>query len=671
MPTFYASAFRIALAYWLVAALWILFSDHLLLATVSSPDQLTRLQTWKGWFFVSTTAVLLYAFISRSIKRSMDPLARRLAENEMLQQALESVDVGLALYDSEERLVMCNDAYQNLHETAQQIIEPRQKFTDFVRTLSAAGFYRDAPSREKLGERLDELRAGKEWVYFTDSGKWIASRMSELEGGDFFIVNQDISGRKSMEEALRASENRYRQVYEKAPLAFVVWDTDMRITGWNERAEELFGWSSEQAIGQNTVRMLVPANDRSVVSGTMEAMLINRQPAESINENLTAGGGHITCHWSNVLLTDGRNNVVGGISLAMDITDRIAAERALRVSEIRYRELAENLPGVVYMTEDDELVGSSYINRSIESLTGWPRDAFTNGEITVSDFYHPDDQATVRKRVSEAVAQRRPYQFEARIYRRSGAWRWVIESGVGNFDRHGQLQYRQGYLQDITDLKQAQLMLRQLATRLAMTEENERRTLAEYLHDGLGQELALILLQLKKSMIVDDPEERASILTSISKRLASCIDETQRKTLELSPPSLRELGLSAAVESELNSLCADTSVNPSFVCDGNGSEPDFDVAAFVFRATREFIINAIKHSQATTLDVRLVIEQHEICVSVHDNGRGFSMDVDGITSKTGRFGLYSVRERVIAMDGDLQIVRSSEGAEVILRVPRA
>ena len=68
--------------------------------------------------------------------------------------------------------------------------------------------------------------------------------------------------RVSVREALRRSEERYRNVYNTAPLAFVIWDRDCCITGWNKCAENLFGWSREEVIGRNFFEFLIPHRTR-------------------------------------------------------------------------------------------------------------------------------------------------------------------------------------------------------------------------------------------------------------------------------------------------------------------------------------------------------------------------------------------------------------------------
>jgi len=136
----------------------------------------------------------------------------------------------------------------------------------------------------------------------------------------------DITERKRAEEALRESEERFRKVYETAPLGFVLWDRECRVTGWNRRAEELFGWTREEALGRSFFDFIIPEGARPRVAAVVEALLRGEIEPRVINENQTKSGETILCEWSNSVLYDREGRVTGAMSLALDITERKRAE---------------------------------------------------------------------------------------------------------------------------------------------------------------------------------------------------------------------------------------------------------------------------------------------------------------------------------------------------------
>ena len=157
-------------------------------------------------------------------------------------------------------------------------------------------------------------------------------------------------------EALRRSEERYHNVYNTAPLAFVIWDCQCRITDWNECAERIFGWSREEVIGRNFFEFLIPKGARPQVTQIVENLLQGKLPSRSINENLTKSGEIILCEWNNSVLYDLEGEVEGALSLALDITDRRRSDEALGKVNRALRMLSECNHALVRAENEEELL---------------------------------------------------------------------------------------------------------------------------------------------------------------------------------------------------------------------------------------------------------------------------------------------------------------------------
>jgi PAS domain S-box-containing protein len=155
-------------------------------------------------------------------------------------------------------------------------------------------------------------------------------------------IVEDITGRKRFDEALRKSEEYLRNIYNTAPVAFVIWDADTRVVEWNKKAEDLFGWPKQEVEGKSFFEFLIPESDRPVVEDIVANLLNGRLPSHAVNRNSTKGGGTIICEWNNSLLHDNNGAIVGAISCGLDITARMQTERELRESEAKYRNLYGN-----------------------------------------------------------------------------------------------------------------------------------------------------------------------------------------------------------------------------------------------------------------------------------------------------------------------------------------
>ena len=139
-------------------------------------------------------------------------------------------------------------------------------------------------------------------------------------------IIEDITEQKRVLMELRKSEERFRSVYETAPLAFVVWDKNTRVVDWNKKAEDIFKWSKWEVIGKSFFDFLIPEAGRPKVEDIVSSLLNGTLLSHSTDENLTKDGEIIICDWNNSALHDGEGNVIGAISLGLDITERKRAE---------------------------------------------------------------------------------------------------------------------------------------------------------------------------------------------------------------------------------------------------------------------------------------------------------------------------------------------------------
>lgn len=157
-----------------------------------------------------------------------------------------------------------------------------------------------------------------------------------------------------------------------------------------------------------------------------------------------------------------------------------------------------------------------------------------------------------------------------------------------------------------------------------------------------------------------------SLLTQMSKDIRTL-------TFELCPPVLYDMGLSAAIACLLEQFRRQHPIAFRLE-DDEGDEPMSDeVRGFVYRAVRELLLNAIAHARARTVGVRLRRTGNQLTASVEDNGVGFDApDVGSAGQAGGGFGLFSVRERLGALGGRLEIESGADrGSRVTLIVPLA
>jgi len=194
-------------------------------------------------------------------------------------------------------------------------------------------------------------------------------------------------------------------------------------------------------------------------------------------------------------------------------------------------------------------------------------------------------------------------------------------------------------------------------------QEEERARVARDLHDQVNQSLTGVLLRLEAARAAAPPElEQELIDTSVLAHQA--MDELLTVARQLRPTALDDLGLSAAIAGQIEQL-GQSEIDATFEVDGDVSGLDPDVQLVIYRVAQESLGNAIRHSRADSVEVKLGRLDGRVELTVTDDGSGFTFE-----ESTSGLGLGGMRERAILVGGDLQIQsRPDRGTVVRLTVP--
>lgn len=227
---------------------------------------------------------------------------------------------------------------------------------------------------------------------------------------------------------------------------------------------------------------------------------------------------------------------------------------------------------------------------------------------------------------------------------------------------------------DKTELKRSDAALRRkeedlrtLAAQLTLIEENTRRAIASDIHDRVGCELVSQLNTLKRISAMSLPQEAAGEIRKLAENTEKLISESRSLIFELSPPVLKEVGLNPALEALARNMFDRRGIRWTFRAKGTREEffADDEICVILYRMTRELLVNVIKHSGASNVNIIVNRGAQRIMVAVEDDGRGFT------ERGSGGFGLFSIRERLRAVGGEISIISSpGEGATVAMSCPR-
>ena len=212
--------------------------------------------------------------------------------------------------------------------------------------------------------------------------------------------------------------------------------------------------------------------------------------------------------------------------------------------------------------------------------------------------------------------------------------------------------------------------LQKLTHQLDEVEERQHRSLAEWLHDDIGQ--ALVFAKMKIQMLENQqvPSHLQADLKSLSQFITGILDSVRSQTVHLNASVLMALGFEAASRHWIDEVL----LNPNDVeirweCQGPWDELSADLQTMMFRCLRELVINAIKHAQADLIEVKAIADSKQIHLEVCDNGCGFELDSDRL-DQSGGYGLLSLRERMRQWGGHFQLHTSpGAGCQIRLDVP--
>ena len=280
---------------------------------------------------------------------------------------------------------------------------------------------------------------------------------------------------------------------------------------------------------------------------------------------------------------------------------------------------------------------------------------------------HEEDRELVAKMRQTLMGRHGEIEFEYRITLPDGEVRWVRSHAVADRHRDKSLLIRSASV-DITQSKVAEAEAQELGGQLIGEQEMERSRLARELHDGLSQNLALLSIRLEALGM--KPENRRNILEQVdelSEDLHRLSLDVHRMSYELHPAKLEQLGLEAALRGfcrEINSL---HSVNVTFEPHDVPWHLPRDIALCLYRIAQESLWNAVKHSGASKVLVKLDLDRAAIRLRVVDDGCGFNVDAP---RRKSSLGLLSMRERARSVNGTVGVCSfPAEGTSIEARIP--
>ncbi len=383
-------------------------------------------------------------------KRAEDALKHTEERNRLLFECasdailLADADSGLILDANPQAERLLGRPRESLVGTHQETLHPTGNGIDYAQI-----FREHAEATTTVSGPLKVRRADGTTVPVEISAGVVELGESRVVQGIF----RDVTERERAEHALKESEERFRRLAEATPDGIMIHEVG-RILDCNERLGEMVGCDSSELVGTNALDLVIPQH-RGIVSTNIATetpgpyeVLARRKDGTTLLVEIRA---------TEVPYANSRARV----ACIRDLTRERRTEESLRESERALATLFSNLPGMAYRCCNDADWTMEFVSEGAVELTGYlPADVIDNRSISFGRIMHPDDRERVWNEVQLAIERREAFSLNYRIITKSEEVRWVWERGRGVFDEDGDLVALEGFVSDVTELKNTEEALR-------------------------------------------------------------------------------------------------------------------------------------------------------------------------------------------------------------------
>jgi len=512
-------------------------------------------------------------------------------------------------------------------------------------------------------------------------------------------IFQDITERRRAEEALRASELRYRQLAATAPVGIYRTDASGSCIYVNARWCELTGMAESAAMGDGWTHALHP-EDRLWVLQTWAAFTASQQKFDGEYRFLKPNGAVVWVTGSAAVETDHQGKVIGHVGTITDISTLKQTENALW--EVKWRLEVAASAGIIGIWDLDLIKNHLFWDSVMYKLYGIRAEDWDNPHEAWLNAVHPDDRAYVESEAQAALRGEREYAPEFRIIWPDGSIHYIKSASKTIFNADGQAIRMVGVNYDLTEQKQVEAALAEARDKAELANRAKSEFLATMSHEIRTPMNALLGFTAILDSKITDPQHRhyLSMIQASGQSLMSLLNDI----LDLSKIEAGKLQLTYTAVN-LQRLCEDVIRIFSQRATEKGVEltshfaPDLPDGVLIDEIRLRQILlnlvgNAVKFTERGTVTVEATMIQTgraeestttplALHIAVCDTGIGIPLDqqavifgdfvqVHGQSARYGGtgLGLPITRRLVEAMGGNISVSSNpGQGSTFTVRLP--
>ena len=479
-----------------------------------------------------------------------------------------------------------------------------------------------------------------------------------------------------VDEALRASEERFRRLAETASDGILTIDEESTILFSNQAVERIFGYSAEELSGQKLTLLMAPPLQARHTAALERYLATGEKSLRWEGTEFPArhkSGAELAVEVAFGAFTAGGRRFFTGF--VRDIGERRRAAEELERQRALLDSLIDAAPLAVITMDPGGKV--ERWNRAAQRIFGWSASEVVGRPYPLVPPGKEDEYDTI---VADSLRGRQRVGFETQRRRRDGSLVDVAISTAAVRGADGRIATLVGLCEDISERKQAEEArrrseeelralnerLRALSARLLQIREDERAAMSREIHDQLGQ--ALIGLRFHVAALRQTPPETSEALRAKLGEVMAIADSTmvmvRNLAADLRPVVLDSLGLAAAVEWQAREVARRSGLKVEVDLHIGPLWPRRELSTAVYRCLQEALINVERHAAATEVKVWLAADHQLLVLEIHDDGRGIRPEeIQGPAS----LGLLGMRERAAAFGGEVML-HGEAGRGTVVRV---
>jgi PAS domain S-box-containing protein len=454
----------------------------------------------------------------------------------------------------------------------------------------------------------------------------------------------DISKQKLAEQKLFESEEKFYKIFNTSLDALSLVDY---LTGnyveINQGFTKIIGYQANEVLGKSRKELSLWYDDNTRMA--YDKLMETQGSIRNMEMRWKIKGEK--AHWflvsSEFIEINGSKHI---LTISRDINEKYEIERALRVSERKFRNIFQSSKdGIVIISDNHEFLET---NPAFLEIIGYTEEEIKNKNVY--EIIPPKYQEQLKLQFEALLRQENIPVFEFEIETKDK--QLVVVEISCLFLEYEERPALLVLLRNITNRKQIEQRLHELTVEI---EEIERRKLAADLHDEVGPLLSSMNLYL--SSLARKPEVQVynNHIENISRILKDAITSVREISNNLSPHVLSNYGLEAALSAFFDTKRNLIKVN----FENNIQQLRLPQATeiMLYRIVKELFNNTLKHSEATIVDVKLIINESSLFFNYHDNGKGFDHNKN---EQTKGLGMVSVVNRAKTLGGNYRIITAKD-----------